>query len=74
MEQRRRRDSTHLFNRNRTTIIIVITIALLILTSCLEGYSQQPKAHAPSADNAFYWRFVVTAWPPIFAVIYLAPR
>jgi heme/copper-type cytochrome/quinol oxidase subunit 3 len=25
-------------------------------------------------DNAFYWDFVVLAWIPIYAVIYVAPR
>jgi cytochrome c oxidase subunit I+III len=27
-----------------------------------------------ASENAMYWYFVVIAWLPIYAVIYLAPR
>jgi len=27
-----------------------------------------------SAENAMYWNFVVIAWLPVYAIIYLLPR
>jgi heme/copper-type cytochrome/quinol oxidase subunit 3 len=32
------------------------------------------KRFVDVSENAFYWYFVVIAWVPIYAIIYLAPR
>jgi heme/copper-type cytochrome/quinol oxidase subunit 3 len=44
-------------------------LALLMFTGPLEG-----RRFSDVNDNAFYWYFVVLAWIPIYAVVYLAPR
>jgi cytochrome c oxidase subunit III len=47
------------------------TAVLLVLmhTGPLEG-----KRFVDVAENSMYWYFVVFAWLPIYAIIYLAPR
>ena len=32
------------------------------------------KRFVDVSENAFYWYFVVLAWLPIYAVVYLVPR
>ena len=44
-------------------------LAVLLVTGPLEG-----KRFSDVAENALYWNFVVAAWVPIYAVIYIAPR
>jgi cytochrome c oxidase subunit 3 len=44
-------------------------LTTLMFTGPIEG-----KRFSDVSDNAFYWYFVVIAWLPIFAVVYLAPR
>jgi heme/copper-type cytochrome/quinol oxidase subunit 3 len=46
-----------------------VVIAVLMYLGPLEG-----KRYVDVAENAEYWYFVVIAWVPIYAVIYLAPR
>jgi cytochrome c oxidase subunit III len=57
--------TTHLI----TDLIDTAVLTALMFTGPIEG-----KRFADVSDNAFYWYFVVIAWLPIFAVIYLAPR
>jgi len=40
-----------------------------MFTDKIEG-----KGFVDVSENAFYWYFVVIAWLPIFAAIYLLPR
>ena len=44
-------------------------LAVLLVTGPLEG-----KRFGDVAENALYWNFVVIAWVPIYAIIYIAPR
>lgn len=46
-----------------------LVLAVLLVTGPLEG-----KRFGDVAENAMYWNFVVLAWIPIYAVIYIAPR
>lgn len=52
-----------------TDIFDTVVLAVLLVTGPLEG-----KRFGDVAENALYWYFVVIAWIPIYAVIYLAPR
>jgi len=44
-------------------------LGVLLVTGPLEG-----KRFGDVAENALYWNFVVIAWVPIYAIIYIAPR
>lgn len=44
-------------------------LAALMYTDPIEG-----KRFVDVSENALYWNFVVAAWIPIYAIIYLAPR
>ena len=57
--------TTHLI----TDLIDTAVLTALTFVGPLEG-----KRFVDVSENAFYWYFVVLAWLPIFAVIYLAPR
>jgi cytochrome c oxidase subunit III len=57
--------TTHLI----TDLIDTAVLTTLMFTGPIEG-----KRFSDVSDNAFYWYFVVIAWLPIFAVIYLVPR
>jgi len=46
-----------------------VVLAVLLVTGPMEG-----KRFGDVAENAMYWNFVVLAWIPIYAVIYIAPR
>jgi heme/copper-type cytochrome/quinol oxidase subunit 3 len=48
------------------------TVVLTVLLFTHHGYD--PKRLVDTAENAFYWYFVVLSWIPIYAVIYWAPR
>lgn len=57
--------TTHLITDAYDTAVL----AVLLVTGPLEG-----KRFSDVAENALYWNFVVIAWIPIYAVIYIAPR
>ena len=46
-----------------------VVLAVLMFTGPIEG-----RRFVDVSENAMYWNFVVAAWLPIYAVIYLAPR
>jgi heme/copper-type cytochrome/quinol oxidase subunit 3 len=46
-----------------------VVLAALMFTGPIEG-----KRFVDVSENALYWYFVVAAWIPIYATIYLAPR
>jgi heme/copper-type cytochrome/quinol oxidase subunit 3 len=52
-----------------TDLLDTAVLAVLLFTGPLEE-----KRFADVSENAFYWYFVVLAWLPIYALIYLAPR
>src|SRR5690606_31363949 len=45
-----------------------------VLTALIFTRHVEPKRMVDVAENALYWYFVVLAWIPIYAVVYLAPR
>lgn len=57
--------TTHLLTDAFDTIVLTV----LMFTGPLEG-----KRYVDVSENAMYWYFVVFAWLPIYAVIYIAPR
>jgi len=44
-------------------------LAVLLLTGPLDG-----RRYVDVEENSIYWYFVVLAWLPVYAVIYVAPR
>ena len=57
--------TTHLV----TDLLDTIVLTVLMFSGPIEG-----KRFVDVSENAFYWYFVVLAWVPIYAVIYLVPR
>jgi heme/copper-type cytochrome/quinol oxidase subunit 3 len=57
--------TTHLV----TDFFDTVVLAVLMFTGPIEG-----KRFVDVSENAMYWNFVVLAWLPIYAVIYVAPR
>jgi cytochrome c oxidase subunit III len=57
--------TTHLLTDTLDTVVLTV----LMFTGPLEG-----KRFVDVSENALYWYFVVLAWLPLYAVIYLAPR
>jgi cytochrome c oxidase subunit III len=57
--------TTHLV----TDVADSTVLAALMFKGPLEG-----SRFADVSENALYWNFVVAAWIPIYAIIYLAPR
>jgi cytochrome c oxidase subunit III len=52
-----------------TDILDSIAVEVLLFTGPLQ------EAHfVDAAENSLYWHFVVAAWLPVYAFIYLAPR
>ncbi len=52
-----------------TDLLDTLVITVLLFTGPLEE-----KRFVDVSENSVYWYFVVLAWLPIYAVIYLAPR
>jgi heme/copper-type cytochrome/quinol oxidase subunit 3 len=52
-----------------TDFIDTLVLVALMFSKPLEG-----KRFVDVSENAFYWYFVVAAWLPIYAVIYLVPH
>ncbi|HUP30801.1 MAG TPA: cytochrome c oxidase subunit 3 [Usitatibacter sp.] len=57
--------TVHLLTDFGDTLVLYV----LMLTGPLEG-----RRFVDVAENAEYWDFVVLAWLPVFATIYIAPR
>jgi heme/copper-type cytochrome/quinol oxidase subunit 3 len=57
--------TTHLV----TDVADSVVLAVLMFTDRIEG-----SRFADVSENAMYWYFVVAAWVPIYAILYLAPR
>ena len=51
-----------------TDLLDTAVLTVMMFTGPIEG-----KRFVDVSDNAFYWFFVVGAWVPVYAVIYLAP-
>jgi heme/copper-type cytochrome/quinol oxidase subunit 3 len=52
-----------------TDVLDTGVLTVLMLTGPIEE-----KRFVDVSENAFYWYFVVLAWIPVYAVIYIAPR
>lgn len=52
-----------------TDLIDTVVLTALMFTDKVAG-----KRFVDVSENAFYWFFVVVAWLPVFAVVYLVPR
>ena len=46
----------------------------LVLTALSFTDRFEAKRFVDVSENALYWYFVVWSWPPLFALLYLAPR
>lgn len=46
----------------------------LVLTALMFTRHAKGRRFVDVAENALYWNFVIVAWIPIYAVLYLAPR
>lgn len=57
--------TTHLLTDAFDTLVL----GALLFIGPIEG-----RRFVDVSENALYWYFVVLSWPPIYAVIYLAPR
>jgi cytochrome c oxidase subunit III len=57
--------TTHLV----TDVADTVVLAVLMFRGPLES-----ARFADVSENALYWNFVVAAWLPIYALVYLAPR
>lgn len=53
-----------------TDLFDTLVLTVLVFTH----HGEEPKRLVDVSENAFYWYFVVLAWPPIYAVLYWAPR
>jgi cytochrome c oxidase subunit III len=51
---------------------LIDTIVLLALM--FTRHHDDARRFVDVAENCFYWNFVVLSWPPIYAVLYWAPR
>jgi cytochrome c oxidase subunit 3 len=47
----------------------------LVLTALMfTGHGNEGRRFVDCSENAFYWRFVVLIWLPVYALVYWAPR
>jgi cytochrome c oxidase subunit III len=47
-----------------------LVLAVLMFT----GHGKRARRFVDAAENAMYWNFVVFAWLPVYATLYLVPR
>ncbi len=57
-----------------TTHLVTDTLDTAVLGALLFIGPIEGRRFVDVSENAVYWYFVVLSWPPIYAVIYLAPR
>jgi heme/copper-type cytochrome/quinol oxidase subunit 3 len=57
-----------------TTHLVTDYADTLVLTAFTLSHEVDTERFSDIADNAMYWRFVVFAWLPIYALIYWVPR
>jgi cytochrome c oxidase subunit I+III len=57
-----------------TTHLITDFADTVVLAALMYKRPLERKRFVDVSENAFYWYFVVFAWLPIAAVIYIAPR
>lgn len=54
-------------------VVILLIKTLVVLTLAFRGYFSAERNIGVQV-NGLYWHFVVIAWVPLFATLYLAPR
>jgi cytochrome c oxidase subunit 3 len=58
-----------------TTHLVTDLVDTVVLTALLfSRHGHHARRFVDTAENAMYWNFVVLAWLPIYAIIYLVPR
>jgi cytochrome c oxidase subunit III len=57
-----------------TVHLVTDLVDTIVLTALMFTKHAKGRRYVDVAENALYWNFVVVAWLPIFAVLYLAPR
>jgi heme/copper-type cytochrome/quinol oxidase subunit 3 len=58
-----------------TTHLVTDLVDTVVLTALLfTRHGHHARRFVDTAENAMYWNFVVLAWLPIYAIIYLVPR
>jgi cytochrome c oxidase subunit 3 len=58
-----------------TVHLVTDALDSIVLTALMfTKHGHEAKRFVDVSENAFYWYFVVLAWPPIYAVVYWAPR
>jgi len=58
-----------------TTHLVTDLVDTVVLTALLfTRHGSKARRFVDAAENAMYWNFVVLAWLPIYAIIYLVPR
>ncbi len=53
-----------------TDLVDTVVLAALLFSR----HAHHARRFVDTAENAMYWNFVVIAWLPVYAVIYLVPR
>lgn len=61
--------SLHTLHLVTDLIDSIVLTAMMFTRHGFEG-----KRFVDVSENAFYWNFVVLAWPPIYLILYWAPR
>jgi cytochrome c oxidase subunit III len=57
-----------------TVHLVTDLVDTIVLTALMFTKHAKGRRYVDVAENALYWNFVVIAWLPIYAVLYLAPR
>jgi cytochrome c oxidase subunit III len=57
-----------------TVHLITDLVDTLVLTALMFTKHAKGRRYVDVAENALYWNFVIVAWLPIYAVLYLVPR
>jgi cytochrome c oxidase subunit III len=57
-----------------TVHLVTDLVDTLVLTALMFTKHAKGRRYVDVAENALYWNFVVVAWLPIYAVLYLVPR
>jgi heme/copper-type cytochrome/quinol oxidase subunit 3 len=56
------------------TLLIVDVLETAVAAMVFTRRKQEPKHFVDASDNAFYSYFLIIAWIPAYAVVYLLPR
>ena len=63
-----------LLGLHTTHLVTDVVDTAVLLAALLCGHVGAPRRFTDITENADYWYFVVLAWLPVYAVLYLVPR